>query len=97
MSNINFKKWAFHFMIWIIIVNIISFYLTINYVDLFNEQDNTGEVLFYIGIIGVILLLLCSIFIVLSSINKEEKNYQYWVSIVGIFIFGILPIITSFF
>ncbi|MCH3884896.1 hypothetical protein [Tenacibaculum aquimarinum] len=97
MNNVNFKKWAFHFMIWIIIINIISFYLTISYNSLFNGQDNTGEVLLYFGIIGIILLLLSLVFIILSSIKKEKKNYQYWISVIGVFIFGVLPILASFF
>ena len=89
MNSVNFKKWSFHFMIWIIIINIISFYLTIGYM---NE-----EALLYFGIIATILLVLSLIFIILSSIKKEKKNYQYWISLVGIFIFGVLPIIASFF
>ena len=97
MNNINFKKWAFHFMILILIINIISFYMTISYTSLFNEGDNTAEVLFYLGISGTVLLLLSLIFIIFSTIKKEKKNYQYWISIVGIVIFGILPIIGSLF
>ena len=97
MNNINFKKWAFHFMIWILIINIISFYLTISYTSIFNEGDNTAQVLFYFGILGTILLLLSLIFIIFSTIKKEQKNYQYWTSIVGLVIFGILPILASLF
>lgn len=97
MNNINFKKWAFHFMIWILIINIISFYLTISYTSLFNEGDNTAEVLFYFGILGTVLLLLSLIFIIFSTIKKEKKNYQYWASIVGLVIFGILPVFASLF
>ena len=97
MNDINFKKWAFHFMIWILIINIISFYLTISYTSIFNEGDNTAEVLFYFGILGTVLLLLSLIFIILSTVKKEKKNYQYWTSIVGLVIFGILPILASLF
>ena len=97
MNNINFKKWAFHFMIWVLIINIISFYLTISYTSIFNEGDNTAEVLFYFGILGTVLLLLSLIFIIFSTIKKEKKNYQYWISIVGLVIFGILPILGSLF
>lgn len=97
MNNINFKKWAFHFMIWIFIINVISFYLTISYTSIFNEGDNTAEVLFYFGILGTVLLLLSLIFIIFSTIKKEKKNYQYWISIVGLVIFGILPILGSLF
>ena len=97
MNNINFKKWAFYFMIWILIINVISFYLTISYTNIFNEGDNTAEVLFYFGILGTVLLLLTLIFIIFSSIKKEKKNYQYWTSIIGLVIFGIFPILESSF
>ncbi|MFY8186954.1 MAG: hypothetical protein ACOVLC_03235 [Flavobacterium sp.] len=95
MNNINFKKWAFHFMIWSLIINIISFYLTISYTSVFNEGGNTTEALFYFGILGTVLLLLCLIFVIFSTIKKEKKNYQYWTSIVGLFLFGILPILAN--
>ncbi len=94
MNNIDFKKWAFHFTIWILIINIISFYLTISLTSLFNEQENTIEVLFYFGLLATILLLLSLIFIIFSTIKKEKKNYQYWTSVVGLTIFGILPILA---
>lgn len=97
MNNINFKKWAFHFMIWIVVINIISFYLTISYTRLFNGKDNTGEILLYLGIISTILLGLSLIFIVLSSRKKEKKDYQYWISIIGIFLFGVGPFLINVF
>jgi uncharacterized membrane protein YhdT len=96
MNSINFKKWAFRFTIWILILNIITFYLTINYVDFPGVKNNTGLTLFYFGILGSILLLLSIIFVIFSTIKKEKRNYQYWISIIGIAIFGILPLIGSF-
>lgn len=97
MGKINFKKWALHFTIWILIINIISFCLTINYVDFPNIENNTGRALFYFEIITSILLILTVIFIVMSSVKKEKRNYQYWVSITGLFLFGLLPLIASYF
>jgi len=96
MNNINFKNWAFRFTVWIIIINLIVFYLTINYVDFPGFDDNTGLRLYYLGIISLILLILSISFIVISSIKKEVKDYKYWVSIAGIFIFGILPLLSNF-
>lgn len=95
MNNINFKKWAFHFMIWILIINVISFYLTVSYTSLFNEFNNTGQILLYLGILATVLLFMSLIFIIISSIKKEKKNYQYWSSIIGLVIFGTLPILAS--
>ncbi len=97
LLKINFKKWAFHFMIWVLIINLISFYLTISYTNLFYEENNTLEVLFYFGVLATILIVLSLIFIVISSIKKEKKNYQYWSVIIGLVVFGILPIVASLF
>jgi hypothetical protein len=73
MNNINFKKCAFHFMIWILIINVISFDLTISYTSLFNEQNNTGGVLFYFRILVTSLLLLSFIFIILTASRKRKR------------------------
>ncbi|WP_225034659.1 hypothetical protein [Winogradskyella sp. SM1960] len=95
MNTINFKKWAFHFMIWILIINVISFYLTVSYTSLLNEFNNTGQILLYLGILATVLLFMSLIFIIISSIKKEKKNYLYWTSIIGLIFFGTLPILAS--
>jgi CDP-diglyceride synthetase len=92
MKKINFKKWAFRFTIWILIINIITFYMTINYVDFQSFEKNTGLNLFYFGILNGILMILSVIFVIMSSVKKEKRNYQYWISIIGIVIFGIIPL-----
>lgn len=78
-TNINFKKWAFHFMIWVVIINLIVAYLTARYVDrtAFGIIDNTKEVLLALGIVATTLLVLSFFFIIGSLINKEQKNYQF--------------------
>ena len=91
MNNINFKNWAFRFTIWIVIINIISFFLTVNYTGFAGFNDNTGLTLYYLGIISLILLILTIVYIVISTIKKEIRDYKYWISLIGIFIFGILP------
>ena len=96
MKEISFKKWAFHFIIWILVLNVIIIYLTISLVDFPRLENNTISVLLYLGILANILLFLSIVFIVISSIRNEKKNYQYWVSITGIILFGILPFILSF-
>ncbi len=95
MNKINFKKWAFHFLIWVIVINIIIFYKSTRYTSVLIEQDNTGLAIFYLGVIATILLLMSLIFVVLSTIKKEQKNYQYWISVIGIILFGIFPIILN--
>jgi hypothetical protein len=95
MDKINFKKWAFHFMIWIMIINGIVFYLTITHVNLFNMQDNTGEVILRLGLVATLLLVLSLLFIILSLVKKEKRNYQFWIAVFGILFFGGSPFLIQ--
>jgi uncharacterized protein YhhL (DUF1145 family) len=96
MNKITFKDWAFRFTIWILVINIITFYLTINYVNFPGAENNTGLIIYYLGIISLVLLLLSIAFIAISSVKKEKKNYKYWVSIIGIILFGVLPLLSNY-
>lgn len=97
MNQINFKKWAFRFTIWILILNIIIAYLVINYVHFPGVENNTELRLSLFNMLSTILLILGVTFIISSTIKKEKKNYQYWGAIIGIFLFGLLPFIASLF
>ena len=97
MNKINFKKWAFHFTIWVIIINGIVAYLTVTYVSLFNTYNNTGEVISRLGIIATLLLVLSLLFIILSSVKKEKRNYQFWIAVVGVLVFGGFPFLMNLF
>lgn len=96
MNIINFKKWAFHSTIGNVIINIMTFYVTLNHVDFPGVENNMSLTLFYFGMLSIILLLFSIIFSVLSIVKKEKRNYQFWISIIGILLFGILPLIGVF-
>jgi heme/copper-type cytochrome/quinol oxidase subunit 3 len=100
MNKISYKKWAFRFTIWILIINLVTFfvafYLTVSYEDFPGVENNSGLNLVYLEILSSIILLLSVIFIIISSVKKERRNYQFWISIIGIMLFGILPLIASF-
>lgn len=95
MNRISFKKWAFHFSVWVVIINIITFYNQISYSSLFNSFSL--DRLMYLGILSTLLLLLTIIFIVISTIKKEKRNYQYWLALGCIIIFGVLPTLVLMF
>ncbi|WP_299157040.1 hypothetical protein [uncultured Tenacibaculum sp.] len=97
MNKINFKKWAFRFTIWLLILNTAIAYLIINHTDFPGVENNTGIRILFFSILSTILLILCITFIIISTIRKEQKNYQYWISVIGILIFGVFPFIASFF
>lgn len=89
-NNINFKKWAFHFIIWVVIINLIVSYLTATYVnsEMFGIEDNTRAVMLALGIVATVLLALSLFFILASIIRKEQKNYQFWIALIGVILFG---------
>ncbi|MEP0214666.1 MAG: hypothetical protein ABJD66_15720 [Cellulophaga sp.] len=95
MNSINFKKWAFHFSVWVVIINIITFYYKISYSSLFNTYNL--DRLFYLGALATLMLLLAIIFLVISTIKKEKRNYQYWLALGCIIIFGVLPALVLMF
>ncbi|MEP0265866.1 hypothetical protein [Dokdonia sp.] len=97
MDKVNFKKWAFHFMIWIIIINIITVYLLTTSASLFNTNHNTGEVVLRLGLVATLLLVLSLLFIILSLVKKEKRNYQFWIAAIGILLFGGFPLLMSVF
>ncbi len=97
MNKLNYKKWALRFIIWILIINIATVYLTVNYVNFPGIEDSSGMNILLLRILGKVLLILSIIFIVISTVKKEEKNYQYWISISGIALFGIVPLIGILF
>ena len=94
--KIIYKNWAFRFTIWLVLVNAIIFYFTINYVSFPGIQDNSMLRIFYLSVLAIVLLVLSLVFITISTIKKEEKNYKYWISIVCIFVFCTLPLIDFF-
>ncbi|TVZ08277.1 hypothetical protein JM80_0761 [Cellulophaga sp. RHA_52] len=95
MKRISFKKWAFHFSVWVIIINIITFYNEISYSSVFNIYNL--DRLLYLGILSTLMLLLAIIFLVISAIKKEKRNYQFWTALSCVFVFGVLPILVLMF
>lgn len=94
IDKINFKKWAFRFTIWVIVINVVNFYLVINF-DPLGGGNATASTFFYLGTFASALLLMSFVFLIISSIKKEGKNYQFWISAIGLILFGVIPFIES--
>lgn len=93
----NYKRWAFRFLIYLIVLNIIVFYLVVNFMDGFQDSVKFNQNMFIFSSIGTIILITGVIFTILSIVKKEEKNYQYYISIVGYIFFIVLSIILPLF
>ncbi|SFW56255.1 hypothetical protein [Cellulophaga fucicola] len=97
MNEINFKKWAFHFTIWSFIINGISLFFKINFNSITGEVYNYEERIFYLSILSQLMLLLAIVFLVISIVKKEKRNYQFWTTLVYALVFGIIPILILMF
>ena len=97
MNKINFKKWAFHFTIWSIIINGISLFFKINFNNSTGEIYNYEERIFYLSILSQLMLLLAIVFLVISIVKKEKRNYQFWTTLVYVLVFGIIPTLILMF
>jgi len=49
MTVINYKNWAFRFIIWIIIINVAAFWVTTNYNSLVYDQSQISKKLWMLG------------------------------------------------
>ncbi len=101
-KHTNYKKWAFRFFIYIIILNIFVAQLTYRMMTetVFDFQletttvDNRPLYIAICSIAATILLIAGIVLTVLSVQNKEQKNYQYYTIVIGYPIFIILTAIS---
>lgn len=87
----NYQKWAFRMFIYYVITNIAVAYVVINDVSLFSINYN----FFFLSILGLVCFLLGIIFIIVSIANKEKRNYQFYVVVIGFTIFMVILIIFA--
>ena len=96
MNTINYKKWAFHFTIWIVIVNVVIFWVTVNYNSLVYDPQSVQQTIWKLGLLTNLLLIGTILFLVISTVKKEKKNYQYWIAMV-VAILLIISFLLNFF
>mgnify|MGYP000704408089 CR=1 FL=1 len=83
-STANFKKWSFRLFIWAIIAYLVFAYKVANFLRLILQDEKAfGRDLNILSFFIIACLLIGSILTWLSFKNKEEKTYEYLVSIWG--------------
>ena len=109
MKNTNYRKWAFKFLIYVVLLNILVAYMVANAavstnvvitLDGFETPKNTSiQYVGFLSLLGNVLFIAGIVLTILSVKSKEEKDYKYKVSIWGYPIFLIVTLIlllTSF-
>ncbi len=89
----NYKQWSFRLLIYLVVINGVVFYQTIN----MNTLADNSQVALLInleGILGGVFLIAGVVLTIMSHIKREERNYQYKVSVWGFSFFIIITIVT---
>ena len=71
--------------------------MTATYFGLSLTYDNTREVIARLGLVATLLLVLTLLFIILSIIKKEKRNYQFWIAVVGVILLGGFSLLMAVF
>jgi heme/copper-type cytochrome/quinol oxidase subunit 3 len=99
----NFRNWAFRFLIYLFLLNVLVAYLigtnttlTIELEGYEKPTNNTDIILSILVILTNILLVSGIILTALSVLKKEKKDYKYVISIISYSIFLIIGILSLF-
>ncbi|CAM1372239.1 hypothetical protein [Tenacibaculum xiamenense] len=90
-APINFKKWSFRCLIYTFITQATLTFLISSFNPLIEDQNTFGRNLQVLSVINIITLIIGVSFLIISLINKEEKNYQIYA---GIVLYPVLAIHT---
>ncbi|SEC84823.1 hypothetical protein SAMN04489761_3761 [Tenacibaculum sp. MAR_2009_124] len=90
-TSFKFKKWSFRFLIYTIITQVGLSYLIAIYNSISYDQNVFSRNLQILSAVNIITLIIGISFLIISLINKEDKNYQIYA---GIVIYPILAVYT---
>lgn len=88
----NYKKWALHLLLWIIIINLIVPIAEASS-TIFESTRGTLSFMIVLNFIGMAFFLIGLIFLVLSLIKKEKKDSVFWAACIGYILLSIISII----
>lgn len=86
-SQTSFKKWSFRLFIDLLFSQALLFY------HITTSAFPQGLVILIFSILSWLFLLGGSVFLILSIVKKEQKNYQYWIAIVGFPLYLIFTVV----
>lgn len=96
MKEGNYKKWSFKLLIYLVIIDILVTYLVISFTIGAHDIERFEQNITIISIIGNLILVIGIILTILSIKNKEQKNYQFYTSIIGYPIFLMMTLLSIF-
>ena len=82
----NYRKWAFRFFIYLVLLSALSFYLIPSSL-VASEIETLPQNLYVLGWVLKILLCIGIFFTIVMIRNNETRDYKYWISLIGISLF----------
>lgn len=79
----NYKNWSFRLLIYLIFFNLAIAYIVLNYVEGLHDPHIFSRNIIILSIITNLMLVAGVVLTILSIKSKEEKNYKYYISIIG--------------
>lgn len=74
----NFKKWSFRLFVDLLFAQGLLYYHVTS-----SGLLNTTLIMIF-SILSLLFLIGACVFLILSIVNKEQRNYQYWIALIGI-------------
>ena len=96
MNETKYKKWSFRLLIYLIVINVLVAYLVMNFAVGFHDVGRFEQNIGILSIVANLILIVGIVFTVLSIKNKEGKNYQFYLSVIGYPIFLVLTLLSLF-
>ncbi|AXG70854.1 hypothetical protein KORDIASMS9_03101 [Kordia sp. SMS9] len=81
MATINFYKWAFRFTIWIAIIQVVIFFLVLNFNPFTQDELQFLKRLEYLGFTIFMLFLGAVLTLIIGFVKKEPQKYQFWIAL----------------
>ncbi|RZS90566.1 hypothetical protein EV197_3360 [Aquimarina brevivitae] len=89
----NYKKWSFRFIVYLVLLNCVTFYLAINFNSALHNFERFIRNMSIATVVSILILIAGIVFTILSIKNKESKNYQFYISVIGFSFFIILSLL----
>jgi len=91
-----YQIWAFRLFIYVVTLNIVTFFLTVSYSSLIHDTSINALSIMIFGGLATICLLAGMVMVALCIKNKAVNNTKTWVATIGLSFFFIVSIVFRF-
>ncbi len=94
-NSTNYRKWAFRFLLYLILLSCLGFYLMPPMIVASETAFFSRKILILSWVLKIFLCI-GIFFMILMIRNNETRDYKYWISLFGISLYFLIIIVFSF-